>query len=509
MKRGHFIVNKKMKVKQIKKFILFFVSIVMLFVVNSTIYALPFSLPFSSLFNNKNSEHLNEIVIFDDETGIGKYFDVEINGRTFRFKTVLLKDRSYEQSDASYILLESNRDFIDVGILSSGDYTAVVFSKRVGIMEDERAKIQGSAAHGIFSSSTDNIIRTAEKLACEAIEKRKYIEPTKFDIVKGRSQIEYYKESPYIMYEKLDSEVYHRISVEKILEEFALELETTNGIKIYEYEGQKYSIDDKGIIVFAFDKPNNIKAIMDKVDKDVNDYYDIAVAYEEGNGVRINYNLAIASFEKAAELGSSDAFYRIGRMYDFGKGVNKDYKISKEYYEKAIAIDDNDKALYNLGVLYANGFGVDVDLKKAKELYERAAKKNNMYALHNLAMLYNNGEGVERDYNLAAKYFRLAGEAGNAYSWSCLGIIYELGYTGEYNYEYARECYEKGMEMGSSDAYCNLGLMYLSGSYNNVPNIELGREYLKKAAMMGNTRANNLLNAITDEEFSSLLNDNK
>ena len=65
------------------------------------------------------------------------------------------------------------------------------------------------------------------------------------------------------------------------------------------------------------------------------------------------------------------------------------------------------------------------------------------------------------------------------------------------------------MEMGSSDAYCNLGLMYLSGSYNNVPNIELGREYLEKAAMMGNTRAINLLNAVTDEKFSSLLNDNK
>lgn len=498
-----------MKVKQINKLILVLISIAMFFTVNITVYALPFNLSFSSLFNNKPNEHLNEIVIFDDETGIGKYFDLEINGRTFRFKTVLLKERSYEQSDASYLLLESDRDFIDVGILSSGYYTVVVFSKRVGIMEDERVKIQGKAAHGITSFSTENIIKTAEKLACGAIKNRKYIEITKFDKVNGRSQVEYYKESPYVMYEKLDSEVYHRISVEKILEEFGAEVETTNGLKIYEYEGQKYSIDDKGVIVFAFDKPKNIKAIIDKKDKDATDYYDIAVAYEEGNGVRANYNLAIASFEKAAELGSSDAFYRLGRMYDFGVGVNKDYKISKEYYEKAIAIDDNDKALYNLGVLYANGFGVEVDLKKARELYERAAKKNNMYALHNLAMLYNNGEGVEQDYNLAAKYFRLAGEAGNAYSWSCLGIIYELGYTGEYNYEYARECYEKGMEMGSSDAYCNLGLMYLSGSYNNVPNIELGREYLEKAAIMGNTRAINLLNSITDERFPSLLNDNK
>lgn len=495
-----------MKIDKIKKIILVLISIIIFFYINTPTCVLAFNLPF---LNNNTYEHLNEIVFFDDETGVGKYFDIKINDRTFRFKTILLNERAYEQSDTSYLVLESNNDFIDVGILSSGYYTAVVFSRRVGIMEDERVKIQGAAAHGIVSFSTDNIIKTAENLVCKAIEKRKYVEPTKFNKVKGNSQVEYYQENPYIMYEKLDNNVYHRISIEKILKEFSKEFETTNGIKIYEYEGQKYSIDESGIIIFAFDKPINVKTIIEKTDKNATDYYDIGVAYEEGIGVRTNYNLAIASFEKSAELGSSDAYYRLGRMYDFGKGISKDYKLSKECYEKAIEIDGNDKALYNLGVLYANGFGVDKDLKKARELYEKASEKNNMYALHNLAMLYNNGEGVKQDYNLAAKYFRLAGEAGNAYSWSCLGIIYELGYTGEYNYEYARECYEKGMEMGSSDAYCNLGLMYLSGSYNNVPNIELGREYLEKAAMMGNTRAINLLNAVTDEKFSSLLNDNK
>ena len=214
------------------------VSIVMFISINLTVYAFNFSLPFSNLFGNKTREHLDEIVIFDDETGIGKYFDVEINSRTFRFKEVLLNERSYEQSDASYLLLESSRDFIDVGILSSGYYTAVVFSKRVGIMEDERVKIQGEAAHGILSFSTENIIKTAERLACNAIEKRKYIEPTIFNKVKGNSNVEYYQESPYIMYEKLDNSVYHRISIEKLIKEFASKTETTNGIKIYEYEGR-------------------------------------------------------------------------------------------------------------------------------------------------------------------------------------------------------------------------------------------------------------------------------
>ena len=500
-----------MNFRKIKRII--FAIIVLVMFTNLPTYAWSFKLPFpfSVIFsyNGKSRAHLNEIVAFDDEGGVGRYFDVEINGRTFRFKEVLLNNRSYEQSDAEYLILEKNLDIIDVGILSSGYYTVVVYNKRVGITEDERIKIQGEAAHGLGSFGTENIIKTAESLSCDAIEKKNYVELTKFEIVKGKSGIEYYKESAYIMYQRLDSGVFYRMSFETLLKEFAEEKKTTDDIIYYEYENEKWTIDANGIVMFVFDKPSNMEIMLSKPEKTAEDYYAIGEAYEEGNGVRINYNLAAMSYEKAGELGSSAALYRLGRMYDFARGVERDYKISKECYEKAIAIDGNDKAAYNLGVLYANGFGVEKNLDKAKELYELAAEKNNMYALHNLAMMYNDGTGAEKDYIMAAKYFRLAGEAGNGYSYSCLGIIYEMGKTGVYDYEEARECYEKGMEMGSSDAYCNLGLMYLGGSYNNVPNIELGREYLEKAAAMGNERAINLLNAITTEMFPSLANDIK
>ena len=102
-----------------------------------------------------------------------------------------------------------------------------------------------------------------------------------------------------------------------------------------------------------------------------------------------------------------------------------------------------------------------------------------------------------------------AGEAGNGYSYACLGEMYEKGLGLEINLQGAKDCYEKGVALGSSDAMLNLGIMYCIGSYTNVPNITQGKEYLEKAADMGNQKAVNMLDRLELINLDSLENDNK
>lgn len=214
-----------------------------------------FNYSFAFPFNNVNKTHLNEIVAFSDAGGTGKYFDIAINDRTYRFKEVLLNDRAYEDNDAQYLILEIDSDFIDVGIISSGYYTAVVFNKRLNISESERISIQGEAAHGIASlGGTQAIIDEAERLSIESIKSKTFNDINNYSKVYGNSGKEFYKESPYIMYNKLSDGTFYRVSFEEILIEFAKKTYAENNEPVYEYDNYSYSIDDNGIVMIAQDK---------------------------------------------------------------------------------------------------------------------------------------------------------------------------------------------------------------------------------------------------------------
>ena len=145
----------------------------------------------------------------------------------------------------------------------------------------------------------------------------------------------------------------------------------------------------------------------------------------------------------------------------------------------------------------------------AKKYYDMAAEKNNKYAFHNLAIMYRDGFGVDKDYKKTEEYFKKAGESGNGYSYACLGEMYENGIGLDCNTQNAKDCYEKGIALGSSDAMLNLGIMYCTGTYTNVPNLTQGKEYLEKAAEMGNQKAVNMLDRLNLIDFGSLENDNK
>lgn len=63
--------------------------------------------------------------------------------------------------------------------------------------------------------------------------------------------------------------------------------------------------------------------------------YNLGFMYEHGNGVPINYAVALKWYEEAAKTGHRGAEFRIGVMYEEGKGVGKDTRLARQWYESA------------------------------------------------------------------------------------------------------------------------------------------------------------------------------
>lgn len=69
---------------------------------------------------------------------------------------------------------------------------------------------------------------------------------------------------------------------------------------------------------------------------DVSDaYFDLAVCFEKGVGVKLNEEKAFANYLKAALIGDKQAIYEVGRCYYHGIGVTKNKKIANIWLEWA------------------------------------------------------------------------------------------------------------------------------------------------------------------------------
>uniref|UniRef100_UPI0040483D3E tetratricopeptide repeat protein n=1 Tax=Algoriphagus sp. TaxID=1872435 RepID=UPI0040483D3E len=78
-------------------------------------------------------------------------------------------------------------------------------------------------------------------------------------------------------------------------------------------------------------------------------------AYESGD-----YTTAFKEFAALAEQGGVNAQFNLALMYEDGQGVPQDYKQAVKWYTKAAEQGDA-SAQHNLGLMYANGQGVPQD----------------------------------------------------------------------------------------------------------------------------------------------------
>jgi hypothetical protein len=92
--------------------------------------------------------------------------------------------------------------------------------------------------------------------------------------------------------------------------------------------------------------------------------YNLAVAYDRGEGLPADDKEAVTWYRRAAEQGDPHAQYNLAVMYDEGEGVRQDDREAVKWYRKAAEQGDA-AAQHNLGLMYAKGEGVPQDAVSA------------------------------------------------------------------------------------------------------------------------------------------------
>lgn len=141
--------------------------------------------------------------------------------------------------------------------------------------------------------------------------------------------------------------------------------------------------------------------------------FNLAVMYDEGNGVAQDYAQAFYWYKKSAAQGDAKAQLNLGVMHDQGKGMKRNHEKAMSWYKKSSKKAKNPSAQLNIALMYDGGIGVKQDFKKAASWYKKAAKKGIVQAQLNLGVLYFNGTGVTEDVVKAYAWCQLAASQGS------------------------------------------------------------------------------------------------
>lgn len=177
--------------------------------------------------------------------------------------------------------------------------------------------------------------------------------------------------------------------------------------------------------------------------------------YEEGraclygsDGKEIDLEAAYTNFEKAVELGKTEANFYMGVLYYYFNYPEKDDQKAKTYFEAA---GDNPYAQILLGEQYYYGDGVDEDKTKGLELIDATIAQGYMegFTLSG-AIAYD-----EEDYSNAFEYFNKVLESEEplfaATAMNNIGYMYEEGLGVERDSAKAQEWYDKAEAAGYED----------------------------------------------------------
>jgi uncharacterized protein len=214
---------------------------------------------------------------------------------------------------------------------------------------------------------------------------------------------------------------------------------------------------------------------------DANAQVALGKAYQDGNGVPQNDELAVRWYRKAADQGNPEGQNDLGLMYRTGSGVEKSKEEAVNWYRKA-ARQNYPSAMFNMGTAYYNGDGVGVDdiiayawfllaqergSKSADDAVRRMSAAlspgERSDALIRIAEMYKKGEELPHDDTAAVKWYRAAVASGRLYASVELANMLIQGRGAAQDYAEARRlCENSAKENYGPGAYC-MGLLWMNG----------------------------------------------
>ena len=212
--------------------------------------------------------------------------------------------------------------------------------------------------------------------------------------------------------------------------------------------------------------------------------FQLGLAYEAGDGVPYDEQLATLWFKRAAQQEHPDALLHYGDALYYGRGVSKDLPKSFAQYLRGANLG-NLGCQFAVGFAYFNGEGVETDEKLAEMWYLRAADLGNADAQLHYGFMHENGSaGLPIDYELAAKWYRKAAAQGVGKAMKAMGLLYLRKGDDEYEYDPLEALYwfKKGADAGDATCMCYYGklLTWDEGIPQNLPE---GVMWLRKGAV--------------------------
>ncbi len=129
-------------------------------------------------------------------------------------------------------------------------------------------------------------------------------------------------------------------------------------------------------------------------------------AYNSGD-----HATAYNEFLPVAESGDKKAQLLLGLMYDNGLGIKQDYDQAAKWYRRA-AEQGQPRAQFNLGLMYESGEGIESDQKLAISWVRKSAEQGYAEAQDKLAQYYEKGEYLEQDLVKSHLWYSLAASQG-------------------------------------------------------------------------------------------------
>jgi TPR repeat protein len=139
--------------------------------------------------------------------------------------------------------------------------------------------------------------------------------------------------------------------------------------------------------------------------------YNVALAFENGDGVAQDKLAAAALYQQSCELNDGSGCWSLALMYRDGVPVAQNISRAIALLERACDLKDATGCEY-LAQLYENQNGVPLDLPKAVTYYTRACDGDDGNGCWRAAILYEQGKGTPVDLARAAEFYRQACEKG-------------------------------------------------------------------------------------------------
>lgn len=193
--------------------------------------------------------------------------------------------------------------------------------------------------------------------------------------------------------------------------------------------------------------------------------YEVALCYQYGEGVSVDFAEAFKYFYKAATNTKTkpwgQALYSLGECYRDGKGTSKNLEEAFKWFSKgadggagAITTDEEvAKCMLEVGHAYILGEGVKQDINQAVYWLAKAYENGCISASGTLAIIYLNGNGLPKDEVKGVEWLKKAMELNNPMLQYNMGLVYKYGAGNEpINKSKALEWFKKAAAQGYTEA---------------------------------------------------------